>query len=83
MFVQLEEFGCMYTIRMDNYSRAKPEIYCYNRVDYTQYVPMYNERWDFPTIGSSLFLPRFSLLTFLRFLRPFFIFSEIFTSGVL
>ena len=39
----------------------------------------YNERWDFPRAGSSLFLPRFSGLTFLRFLRPFFIFSEIFT----
>ena len=33
-----------------------------------------NERWDFPTDGSSLFLPRFSLLTFLRFLGPFFIY---------
>jgi hypothetical protein len=43
----------------------------------------YNERWDFPTAGSSLFLPRFSLLTFLRFLGLFFIFSEIFKSGVL
>ena len=43
----------------------------------------YNEHWDFPTAGSSLFLPWFSLLTFLRFLAPFFIFSEIFTSGVL
>ena len=43
----------------------------------------YNERWDFPRAGSSLFLPRFSGLTFLRFLRPFFIFSEIFASGVL
>ena len=30
-----------------------------------------------------MLLPRFSLLTFLRFLGPFFIFSEIFTSGVL
>jgi len=39
----------------------------------------YNERWDFPRAGSSLFLPRFSGLTFLRFLGPFFIFSEIFT----
>ena len=43
----------------------------------------YNERWDFPRAGSSLFLPRFSGLTFLRFLGPFFIFSEIFASGVL
>ena len=43
----------------------------------------YNERWDFPRAGSSLFLPRFSGLTFLRFLGLFFIFSEIFTSGVL
>ena len=43
----------------------------------------YNERWDFSNAGSSLFLPRFSLLTFLRFLGPFFIFSEIFTSGFL
>ena len=41
----------------------------------------YNERWDFPRAGSSLFLPRFSVLMFLRFLGPFFIFSEIFTSG--
>ena len=43
----------------------------------------YNERWDFPRAGSSLFLPTFSGLTFLRFLGPFFIFSEIFASGVL
>ena len=43
----------------------------------------YNELWDFPTAGSSSFLPRFSLLTFFRFLGPFFIFSEIFTSNVL
>ena len=43
----------------------------------------YNEHWDFPRAGSSLFLPRFSGLTFLRFLGPFFIFSEIFASGVL
>ena len=35
------------------------------------------------TAGSSLFLSRFSLLTFLRFLGPFFIFSEIFNCGVL
>ena len=39
----------------------------------------YKERWDFPRAGSSLFLPRFSGLTFLRFLGPFFIFSEIFS----
>ena len=39
----------------------------------------YNERWDFPRAGSSLFLPRFSGLMFLRFLTPFFISSEIFT----
>ena len=39
----------------------------------------YKERWDFPRAGSSLFLPRSSGLTFLRFLGPFFIFSEIFT----
>ena len=39
----------------------------------------YNERWDFLRAGSSLFLPRFSGLTFLRFLGLFFIFSEIFT----
>ena len=38
-----------------------------------------NECWDFPRAGSSLFLRRFSGLTFLRFLGPFFIFSEIFT----
>ena len=33
----------------------------------------YNEHWDFPTTaGSSLFLPKFSLLlTFLRFLGPY------------
>ena len=43
----------------------------------------YNERWDFPRAGSSLFLPRFSGLTFLRFLGPFFIFFEFFTSDVL
>ena len=43
----------------------------------------YKERWDFPRAGSSLFLPRFSGLTFLRFLGPFFIFSEIFASGFL
>ena len=43
----------------------------------------YNERWDFARAGSSLFLPRFSGLTFFRFLGPFFIFSEIFASGVL
>ena len=43
----------------------------------------YNERWDFPRAGSSIFLPKFSGLTFLRFLGPFFIFSEIFASGVL
>ena len=42
----------------------------------------YNERWDFPRAGSSLFLPRFSGLTFLRFLGPFFIFSEIFAKCV-
>ena len=42
----------------------------------------YNERWDFSRAGSSLFLPRFSGLTFLRFLGPFSIFSEIFSSGV-
>ena len=41
----------------------------------------YKERWDFPTDGSSLILPRFSLLTFSRFLGLFFIFSEIFTKG--
>ena len=43
----------------------------------------YNERWDFPRAGRSLFLPRFSGLTFFRFLGLFFIFSEIFASGVL
>ena len=30
-----------------------------------------NERLGFPTAGISLFLPRFSLLTFLRILVPF------------
>ena len=51
--------------------------------DYLHAMWSYNERWDFPRAGSSLFLPRFSGLTFLRFLGPFFIFSEIFASGVL
>ena len=46
---------------------------------YIHAIWSYNERWDFPRAGSSLFLPRFSGLTFLRFLGPFFIFSEIFT----
>ena len=50
---------------------------------YVHAIWSYNQRWDFPRAGSSLFLPRFSVLTFLRFLGPFFIFSEIFTSGVL
>ena len=39
----------------------------------------YNERWYFSRPGSSLFVSRFSVLTFLRLLGPFFIFSEIFT----
>ena len=44
----------------------------------------YNERWDFPRAGSSLFLPRFSGLTFLRFLGPFFNFLKFsLNSGVL
>ena len=43
----------------------------------------YKERWDFPTAGSSLFLPTFSLLAFFRFLALFFIFSEIFKCCVL
>ena len=42
------------------------------------YATTRNERWDFSRAGSSLFLPKFSGLMFLRFLGPFFIFSEIF-----
>ena len=38
----------------------------------------YKERWDFSTTGSSLFLPRFSLLTFFKSLGSFFIFYTIF-----
>ena len=50
---------------------------------YVHAICSYNERWDFPNNGSSLFLSRFSLLTFLSFLGLFFIFSEIFTCGFL
>ena len=56
-----------------------------------QYIPVgelkaiwsFKECCDFPTAGSSLSMPRLSLLMFLRCLGPLFIFSEIFTSGVL
>ena len=69
-----------------NYASPLFKITCtywHNPVYLLHAIWSYNERWDFPRAGSSLFLPRFSGLTFLRFLGPFFIFSEIFASGVL
>ena len=54
----------------------------FGQAGYTQYVPITNVG-IFPLLGVLYFCPDFHCWRSLRFLGPFFIFSEIFTSGVL